>query len=295
MNVINRENHIRMIDTHAHYNMNPYNENRKELIMKLFDKGIIKIVIPAVSYESNFDMRQKFVDEVYHDIIYYAAGVHPKYVHKCQWDEKKDRHMREFLQEEGTVAVGETGLDYSVSFVDDEMIKIQKEYFIRSIEYANEFKKPVILHIRPYAMKDSAGKLINIDCKVFYDAMDILKKYPARYGSVVHCYSSDTGMAKVLLDAGVDYFGIGGAIGDRASEGLTEMIKWIPLEKILVETDAPYQRFCHSDPLPVTSETLFQIVERIAELKELDFNEVMNKTYKNAVDFYHWKNNLVSS
>ena len=301
----------RLIETHAHYNLSAFNSNRKELILDLHDMGVERIVIPAIGYESNFDMREKFdKDADYDGIIYYTAGVHPKFVCRLEWDsrysrterrelsiapmivplewdENKDSHMRAFLKDEQTVAVGETGLDYS-TFPDNELMKaVQKEFFIRFIGYANKYKKPVVLHIRPFTEKDSAGRLSYIDNRVFTDAIRILKENPIQHGAVMHCFNSSKAVAQEFMAAGVEHFGIGGAIGERASDEFVEMVKWLPLGMLLIETDAPYQKYSIDAPSPVTSETMYQVVARIAEIKNMDPEFVREAAYRNAKRFYN--------
>jgi len=310
--LIDKDTDRKVIETHAHYNMKQFHKNRKELIGKLHSQGIEKIIIPAISYESNFDMREKFNDDfAYKGIIYYAAGIHPKHlfqsrwdskysraerrelgimptIEPCQWDNNQDRHFRKFLADNRTVAVGETGLDYSAFSGNDDIKRVQTEYFIRFIEYANEYQKPVILHIRPFSNQDNKGITTHINKEVFYDAMAIMKEHPIKYGAVAHCFSFPKEIAEDFIKVGVNYFGIGGTIGDRASDEFIEMVRWVPLEYILIETDAPYQKFSQDDPSPVTSDTLFQVINRIAESKDIPADNVRKATYENAKRFYRF-------
>nr|MCR5625658.1 TatD family hydrolase [Lachnospiraceae bacterium] len=126
------------------------------------------------------------------------------------------------------------------------------------------------------------------DSEVFYDAIEIMKEHPIEFGAVVHCFCSNLEIANAFLDAnvGIKYFGIGGAIGDRANEGFIDMVKNMSLEKLLVETDAPYQHFETGDKRLVNSMTLFKVIDKIAELKGITPEEVMRVTYKNACEFY---------
>lgn len=289
---------MQIIEAHAHYNLNPFSKNRKEIIMSLYEKGIERFVIPATGYESNFDMHNKFdEDQDYERKVYYAAGVHPKFVMKTvnhdafgitplAWDEKKDVSMRRFLAMDRTVAIGETGLDYSLPDMPDYIKTIQREYFERFIRYANEYKKPIILHIRPYGERDANGNVTQIDEQVFIDAEEIIRENPIRYGAVMHCFLSSADIAKRFMNLGVQYFGLGGGIGDRASKSLLDFVEWVGPDHILIETDAPYQKFRVNDPSPVTSETLFAVLEKLSAIKGISIDELAEITYKNANTFY---------
>ncbi|MDU5290320.1 MAG: TatD family hydrolase [Clostridium sp.] len=247
----------RLIETHAHYNLSAFNSNRKELILDLHDMGVERIVIPAIGYESNFDMREKFdKDADYDGIIYYTAGVHPKFVCRLEWDSRYSRTER-------------------------------RELSIAPMIVPLEWDENKDSHIRPFTEKDSAGRLSYIDNRVFTDAIRILKENPIQHGAVMHCFNSSKAVAQEFMAAGVEHFGIGGAIGERASDEFVEMVKWLPLGMLLIETDAPYQKYSIDAPSPVTSETMYQVVARIAEIKNMDPEFVREAAYRNAKRFYN--------
>ncbi len=196
--------------------------------------------------------------------IYFAAGVHP--YHYKQYDEKI---LRGFLRDEKCIAVGECGLDYYRLPDDEEEKRVEKaeqqEVFWLHIELAKSVKKPIIVHVRD-ANDDSKRVLQESNAK--------------EVGGVLHCYNASQHLLS-LADDGF-YFGIGGVLTFKNAKSLVEVLPHIPLEKLLVETDAPYltphpYRGKRNEPAYTR-----HVVEKIAELLDKDVQEIENLTTKNA-------------
>ena len=193
--------------------------------------------------------------------IYGAAGVHPSDTDELNeenfaWLKKQCMHPK-------IVAVGEIGLDY---YWDQPDRKIQKKWFERQLNLAREAGLPVVIHSRDAAK----------------DTLDIMKAERAgELGGVIHCFSYTKEIAREYLNMDY-YFGIGGVITFQNAKKLKEAVEYIPVEKILLETDSPYLA-----PVPYrgkrnSSLNIPFIVKEIALLKGMDYGDVVNITEKNA-------------
>ncbi len=250
-----------IIDTHAHLDDERYRDDLDEVIKSAKQHGVDGVLIPGADIDDLEHARE--IANSYEN-IYFAAGVHP--YHREQYDEKR---LREFLEDEKCIAVGECGLDY-YRLLDDEDEKMaeklaQQEVFRAHIELAKSVKKPLIVHIRS-ANRDSKTILVESGAK--------------EVGGVLHCYNA----SEHLLDLADDgfYFGIGGVLTFKNAKSLVGILSKIPLDKIVVETDAPYlsphpYRGKRNEP----AYTKF-VVEKIAEILKKDIKEIENLTTNNA-------------
>ena len=162
------------------------------------------------------------------------------------------------------IAIGETGLDYHF----DYSRKLQEEYFKKQIMLANKFKLPIIIHAR----------------ESHNDVKNILDQHPVEYGGIMHCYSGEPYMAKDFIDMGF-YLGIGGTI--TKSEKMQKTVEITSLDNIVLETDAPVL-----PPLPLSknarneSSYLKYVIKKIAEIKNVSDDIVIEKTTQNALKIY---------
>ena len=197
--------------------------------------------------------------------VYAAVGVHPDHVGEL--DEVKMQHLREMCTMEKTVAVGEIGLDY---YWDKESHELQKEWFKKQMELAKEVDLPVIVHSREAAQ----------------DTFDLIKsEHAGTTGGVIHCFSGSKEMAKEYIKMGY-YIGVGGVVTFKNARVLKEVVKSIPLERILTETDCPYLA-----PVPFRgkrncSAYISYVLDMIAELKGISREEAEQVTYENARNMY---------
>ena len=250
-----------MIDTHAHLNFPDFNDDRGEVIGDCFGKGIEKIIIPGSDVENS----QKAVEITQEkENIFAAVGIHPHYT-----DEVKGFNLLERLaQNKKVVAIGECGLDYFRLENNIEKAKErQGELFLKHIELAKKEDLPLIFHNRESEE----------------DFYKIVKDKNVR--GVVHCFTSTLDFARKVLDLGflISFTGI---ITFPKTEEILQVVKEVPLEKMMVETDSPLLA-----PVPYRGRRCEpwmekEVIQKIAEIKEISSKEVEEKTSANARKFF---------
>lgn len=280
-----RESGNLIFETHAHYNLENFNGFRDKLLLRMKDAGIERCIIPSIetrkgSREINLEILGGFEN---YDWIYYAFAAHPKYLWKNgRWDSKCWEDFEKLLDHPKCIAVGETGLDYSYPTFDMEHQRLQEEFFIRFINLANMHGLPVILHLRQGYDRENLTDIPDVNA----DAIRILQMYPIQYGAVCHCFNGDTDTMNKYLNCGVKYFGIGGLILSGIKQ-FEEAVMEMPMEAIVLETDAPYINTLPGIVGPNTSYALLPVAEKIAEIKKITVKEVLSTTYKNAETLFH--------
>lgn len=259
---------VSLFDTHAHYD-HPLFEDGPAIVRNLYGEGTIKgVVIPAITYDSNFHRASFPVEEF--PYVYFAAGLHPKYAtNEPWWGAERRAEFEAFLEDPRTVAV-KTGMDLAKIKLTDAQKEHQARFFKYFIGLANERKLPLVLHIRDAAK----------------EATEVLRENPLQVEAVAHCYCYDLETAHEMMKVGVTRFGIGGKLTDEDMGHLRECVKELPLSAILVETDAPFVKPLGYTEKLNTSVTLMGIVRLIAELRGLGVEEVVAAVEKNARDFY---------
>lgn len=246
---------MKIFDTHAHYDDESFNGDRDELFSAMEQNNVKYIINQGINIETSkfaISLANKY------DFVYAAVGIHPEDVNSLE----DINIIKDLTQSEKVVAIGEIGLDYHYDNTNKEL---QQKYFINQLELANEVDLPVVVHDR------DAHK----------DILDTLKSVKINNAGVVHCFSGSVEMAKELLKLGY-YLGFDGPITFKNAQKTIEVLKYIPLDRILIETDAPYLT-----PVPFrgkrnNSMYLIHIINRIAEIKGLDSEEVSNITFNNA-------------
>lgn len=255
-----------LFDSHAHLNDKRFDEDREELINSLKAKGVDLVLNPGACIEtskSSVDLANKY------DFIYAAVGVHPHDVGEMT-EEDIETLRKLALENEKVKAIGEIGLDY---YYDNSPREIQKKWFKRQIELANELKLPIIIHDR-----DAHG-----------DTFEIIKNTKSpEIGCVLHCYSGNVELAKEYVKMGC-YISIPGTVTFKNNKKTREVAKEIPLEYLLIETDSPYMapephRGKRNDP------SLVQFVaDKIAQEKGISYEQVCKATKENAKRFFNIK------
>ncbi|MCM1155662.1 MAG: TatD family hydrolase [Roseburia sp.] len=247
-----------IFESHAHYDDEDFEKDRDELLRSLPENGIRTVVNVGASLRSCKDtltLMEKY------PFVYGAIGVHPS--ETGELSEESLTWLKESCALPKVVAVGEIGLDYHWK---EPEVPVQKKWFLRQLEMAEEVNLPVIIHSREAAR----------------DTLDILKDFHAeKLGGVIHCFSYTKEIAREYLDMDF-YFGIGGVITFANAKKLKEAVVYIPLEKILLETDSPYL-----SPEPYrgkrnSSLNIPYIAREIAAVKGVDYEEVLAVTYANA-------------
>ena len=247
-----------IFESHAHYDDEAFDEDRKELRDALPAQGIgrvINVCAEVEGWDRTVDLMERY------PYIYGAVGVHPDDVGAL--DEEKIQRMHQICRMEKTVAVGEIGLDY---YWDKENHEKQIYWFERQLEVAREEKLPFIIHSRDAAK----------------DTLDTMKRLHAGdIGGVVHCFSYGKEMAREYLDMGLS-LGIGGVLTFKNARKLVEVVEYAPLESLLLETDSPYLAPVPNRGKRNSSLNIPYVVEKIAEIKGVSQEEVEEVTWKNS-------------
>ena len=205
-----------IFDTHAHYDDEAFDEDREELLHTLPEQGIEKVVNIGASLAS---CKKTIALMEQYDYIYGAIGVHPS--ETAELKEENFAWLKEQCLPEKCVAVGEIGLDY---YWEEPEHNIQKKWFVRQLNLAREVALPVVIHSRDAAK----------------DTIDIMTAEKAgEIGGVIHCYSYTKETARTFLDMGF-YIGIGGVLTFKNAKKLKEAAEYIPMDRIVLETDCPY-------------------------------------------------------
>lgn len=249
-----------IIDSHAHYDDEAFEEDRDNLLQSMQSNGIEKIINVGANIKGS---RDSIALSEQYPFIYAAVGVHPSDTEEL--NEEKMAWLKEVSKKEKVVAIGEIGLDYYWPEPDRE---IQKKWFIRQMELAQEVNLPVIIHSRDAAQ----------------DTIEILKQFPAN--GVIHCYSYTKESAKEFLKMGY-YFGIGGVLTFKNAKKLKEAVMEIPMDRILLETDSPYLAPEPNRGKRNSSLNIPYVVKELAQLKGITEEEVINITTENTKRLFH--------
>ncbi|RJQ31520.1 TatD family deoxyribonuclease [Candidatus Parcubacteria bacterium] len=286
----------KLIDTHAHVNFHDFKNDQDEVIKRALDEGVWMINVGAQRETSE---RAVKIAKKYEQGIFAAIGLHPSHLEDQQVDYQESgeeikykSRSEEFdhdlylklAKDEKVVAIGECGLDFHFrsenqarekSKVQSFKVK-QKEIFLKHIQLANEVRKPLIIH-----------------CRDAHDALiDMLQvtSFALQDRGVMHFFSGTLEQAKKYIDLGF-YISFSGVITfpplRRASANeYAEIVRQIPLEKILVETDCPYvapvpRRGQKNEPSYVK-----YVAQKVAEIKGLSFDKVAGQTTKNARELF---------
>ena len=252
-------------DTHAHYDDDKFNEDREEVLKKIYNAGVTKCINMGCDIESS----KKAIEIANnHDFIYAAVGLHPEEIPQSEEEMWKTILQIKDLavQNKKVVAIGEIGLDY---YWNKENKELQKQAFIKQIELANELKLPVSIHTRDA-----------ID-----DMISIIRNYKIENGGVLHCCPFNRELVKHGLENGL-YIGFGGTSTFKNSRNAKEIVNMVPDDRILIETDSPYlspepKRGTRND-----SSNLQYIVEKLAEYKNMEPEKMAKLTYENATRLF---------
>jgi len=251
-----------IFDTHAHYDDEAFNEDREELLANLSAQGIARVVNVSSSLaacQRTIELMERY------DYIYGAIGVHPS--DSGELTEESFMWLAEQCRREKCLAVGEIGLDY---YWDEPDRDIQKKWFVRQLNLAREVKLPVIIHSRDAAK----------------DTVDIMTAERAEeIGGVIHCYSYTKETARTFLDMGF-YFGIGGVLTFKNAKKLKEAVEYIPMDRIVVETDCPYLAPVPNRGKRNSSLNLPYVLAELAQIKGLSEEEVRQIVWENSLKLY---------
>ncbi len=247
-----------LFDSHAHYNDERFREDADEVLSSMNENNVGLIMNSCSDISEIPDILH--LCEKY-PFVYASVGVHPHEVENLK--ESDMNILREYSKNEKVKAIGEIGLDY---FYDFSPRDLQKKWFRRQTELAKELKMPVIIHDR------DAHK----------DCMDILRDCDIRdIGGVFHCYAGSVEMAREILDWGM-YIAFGGSLTFKKSVKPKEVAAYVPLDRMVIETDCPYLTPEPHRGKRNSSLYIHYVAEKIAEIKNISVEEVENATYENA-------------
>lgn len=251
------EGKYKIIDSHAHYDDEAFNEDREAVFDEIRKNGVIGVLNCAASYDS-LKSTDKLTRE--HDFIFGALGIHPENANDMK--ENTLEEIKEYISKnDKIVAIGEIGLDYY--WEKNPQKEIQKEVFRRQMNLARELDLPVIIH----------------DREAHQDTLEIMKEFPEVTG-VVHCFSGSVEFAKECIRLGY-YIGFTGVVTFKNAKKVVSVVKEIPIDKILVETDCPYMAPEPNRGKRNKSDYIEYIITRIAEIKEIDPYEANLKFNEN--------------
>ena len=251
-----------IFDSHAHYNSSKFDEDRDAVLKGLADGNVAYVMNIADSMESLKKVLE--IAEKY-PYIYASVGVHPE--ETGELTEADMDILLEYTKHPKVKAIGEIGLDYYWDSVERD---VQKKWFARQIDIAKKTNLPIIVHDR-----DAHG-----------DTLDILKSENARdVGGIVHCFSGSVEMARDILNLGM-YIGIGGTVTFKNGRKIKEVAEYVPIENIVLETDAPYLA-----PEPFrgkrnSSDLIKYVIDEIAGIKGIPAEKVEEITFQNAKRVY---------
>lgn len=245
-----------MIDTHTHINCIE-EISVEDIIKNALDNGVEKLIVPA-AYPTDIEVVKELAQK--YENVYGLLGVHPSEVKG--WNDDLIDKIKEYSKSSKIVGIGEIGLDYywGKSFND-----LQKEVFIKQIKLANELNFPISVH----------------DREAHKDTFDILTEYNKNSAVVMHCFSGSVEFMKECVKQGW-YIAIGGVVTFKKAIKMKEVAKEVPLDKLLLETDAPYLT-----PVPYRGKTnqpayVKYVAEEIASIRGISFEEVDEITTQNA-------------
>jgi TatD DNase family protein len=258
-----------LIDTHAHLDFEQFHRQHDEIIKKAHKAGVHRIVNVGTNLQGTRDsvsLANKYLE------VYAACGIHPHDV--GQADRKTIAEILRLASDKKVVAIGEIGLDYSRKNIDEAN---QKKAFIVQISLAKRLGLPIIVHNREADL----------------DILEILKQQGTGVSGVIHCFSSSWQLAKKFLELGfyISFTGSITFVGKKTkTSAVLEVVKKVPLDKVMVETDCPFLA-----PEPYRGKVnepayVVEVAKKIAKVKGLFLDKVALATTQNAERLFRFAN-----
>ena len=255
---------MEFFDSHAHYNDEKFNEDRNYLIKDIYNEGITKIINAGYSLESSktaIEIVEKY------DFMNAIVGISPNDIQNFQENDLIE--IEKLAKNKKVVAIGEIGLDY---YWNKENKDLQKYVFISQIKIANKLELPIVIHTR----------------EAIYDTLEVLKSNNCNRKGIFHCCPLNVDLVREGLKLGF-YISFAGPITFKNSKNAEQIIKMVPLDKMLIETDSPYL-----SPEPLRgrrndSRNVKYIAQKIADVKGITLEEVAKTTYDNAKKIFEIK------
>lgn len=249
---------MKIFDSHAHYDDKWFDDDREALFKSMPLDSVAYII------NNSIDLKTAEIAKSYSEkypYIYFTAGFHPENLENMP--ENYLDSLKKYLMHPKCVAIGEIGLDYHWDIPRDLQLNVFKE----QLQLAKELDVPVIIH----------------DREAHGDTMDILREFKPK--GLMHCFSGSVEMMREVIKLGM-YISLGGSVTFKNARHSVDCAREVPLERLLLETDAPYL-----SPVPLRgkrndSRNIKYVAEKIAEIREMSPQEILNITYENAKKFY---------
>ncbi len=254
---------LKVIDTHAHYDDDAFDDDRYELLSSVLSESVDSIITIGTSIEKSrfsVEIAEKF------DRVYAAVGIHPEDCVNIPDDYIE--LLKDMSRNKKVVAIGEIGLDYHYDGYNKD---IQIKIFREQLELAEELNLPVIIHSRDATQ----------------DTMEILREYKPK--GVMHCFSGSAETAREIIALGM-MISFTGVLTFKNSRRAVEACAAVPMDRLMLETDCPYMA-----PIPHrgkrnNSSYTVHTAEKVAEIKGLTTEEVISICNRNAISFFNLKN-----
>ena len=259
---------MELFDSHSHYNDEKFNEDREQIIKETYEAGVTRFVCAGYNIESSLfslEMSKKY------EFIYSICGISPNDIPQSEQQLWKDiAEISNIVKDNNSkklVAIGEIGLDY---YWNKENKELQKQAFIKQIELANELELPIVIHSR--------------DASV--DTLDIIRNHKVDKAGIFHCCQLNQELVRQALELGY-YISFAGPITFKNSKNAPEIIKMVPMDRILIETDSPYLSPEPNRGKRNDCRNVKYVAQKIADVKEITLEEVAQKTYENAMRIFN--------
>ena len=254
---------MRIIDTHCHLNDKALFNDLNNVVSRAQQAGVEKMIV--VGWDENSSKLAVKIAEQY-DFIFAVIGFHPENIFDIT--DKKLYEVLELYENPKVVGIGEIGLDYHWT-KEPEKRELQKEYFIKQIDFANEHHLPISIHNRD----------------AFADTLEILKKHKPLYSGVMHCYAGSVKNLNDIINLNL-YIGLGGPVTFTNAKTPKEVASEVPLERLVVETDCPY---LSPHPLRGTVNepaNISLVVDEIARIRNMSKKHLLDVLYQNSCQLF---------
>ena len=259
---------MEFFDSHSHYNDEKFNEDREQVIKETYEAGVTKFVCAGYNIDSSvfsLEISKKY------EFIYSICGISPNDIPQSEQQLWKDiAEISKIVKDNKSkklVAIGEIGLDY---YWNKDNKELQKQAFIKQIELANELELPIVIHSR--------------DASV--DTLDIIRNNKVEKSGIFHCCQLNQELVRQALELGY-YISFAGPITFKNSKNAPEIIKMVPMDRILIETDSPYLSPEPNRGKRNDCRNVKYVAQKIADVKEITVEEVAQKTYGNAIRIFN--------
>ena len=255
------------VDTHTHLYVPEFDADVAQVIKRGLTAGVHRFILPAI--DSTYTQRMRQLEQAYPFCVSVMAGLHP--THVGLGFEEELAHVHHQLSTEKCIAVGEIGIDL---YWDKTYLKEQQEAFARQIQWARDFDLPFAIHCR----------------QAFDEVFEVLSSFKGLHRGVFHCFSGDFSQAQRAISLGL-HLGIGGVVTFK-NGGIDQWLREVPLQHLLLETDAPYlapvpHRGKRNEP-----EFLTLVVAKLAALYGVSEQEIGRVTTANAQSLFKWSDEI---